>query len=88
VLTGKLFEYIGSRRPIMSLGPRKDSEAAALIENTRCGTTLTSEEEITAYLRNLSVGAPLPDVEYPARDRLSRENQARAILEILKARLF
>lgn len=88
VLTGKLFEYFGSGRPIMSLGRRRDSEAALLIADTRCGVTLTSEEEITAFLRNLSAGAPLPDVESSARDRLSRETQARAILEELRARLF
>ena len=88
VLTGKLFEYFGSGRPIVSVGRRKDTEAAALIADTRCGVTLTSEEEIAAYLKNLAASAPLPDVESPARDRLSREKQARAVLEELTARLF
>ncbi|MGH9550725.1 MAG: glycosyltransferase, partial [Terriglobales bacterium] len=40
VLTGKLFEYLGSGRPILSLGRRKDSEAARLITEAGCGVTV------------------------------------------------
>jgi len=88
VLAGKLFEYIGSGRPILSLGRRDAAEAAALLAETRCGVTLTTDEEVAAYLKRLVASAPLPDVASPARERLSREEQARAILDELQARLF
>lgn len=87
VLTGKLFEYFGSGRPVLALGPRKDSEAAALIAQTGSGVTLSSEEELTAYLDRLAVAAPGPATRGAAWERLSRGYQARALLDELAARL-
>lgn len=37
VLTGKLFEYLASKRPIWAIGITKDSEAGRLIESSGCG---------------------------------------------------
>ena len=87
VLTGKLFEYIGSGRPILALGPRPDSEAAALIERTGSGVTLCSEEALTAHLRRLAVAPPAPPARGAAWETLSRGRQARALLEALRARV-
>jgi glycosyltransferase involved in cell wall biosynthesis len=86
VLTGKLFEYFGSGRPLMALGPRRDSEAALLIAETGSGVTLCSEEELAAYLRRLANGVPAL-APAAAWERLSRRYQARAILAELQARL-
>lgn len=36
ILTGKLFEYLASRRPILAIAP-KDGEAAQLLIRTHCG---------------------------------------------------
>lgn len=36
ILTGKLFEYLASRRPIVCIGP-PDGDAAAIIHETGCG---------------------------------------------------
>lgn len=85
VLTGKLFEYLGSGRPILSIGARADTEAAALISRTGSGVTLGTDEEIAAYIGSLRRGAPAgsPGDRRP----LSRERQARALLEALQARL-
>jgi glycosyltransferase involved in cell wall biosynthesis len=87
MLTGKLFEYLGCGRPVVALGRRADTEAAALIAETRCGTMLASEEEITGFLKKLAAGAPLPPVDPSAGRHYSRATQARAILEALRARL-
>jgi hypothetical protein len=85
VLTGKLFEYFGSGRPIMALD-RRDSEAAGLIAETGRGVTLASEEEIDAYLRRLAT-LPAPIATGPAPAWLSRRHQARVVLDELRARV-
>jgi glycosyltransferase involved in cell wall biosynthesis len=88
VLTGKLFEYLGSGRPILALGIRKDSEAARLISDAGCGTMLTGDGEIADYLRRaLSSPRPPPIVSETAK-HFSRERQARVLLEEITRRLF
>lgn len=88
VLTGKLFEYLGSGRPILALGIRKDSEATRLISDAGCGTMLTEVDEIADYLRH-ALSSPRPAATGPeAMERFSRERQARALLDEIKRRLF
>lgn len=50
-LTGKLFEYLAAKRPILSIGPL-DGDAALLIEKTKAGITcdFSDTEAIKAYL--------------------------------------
>lgn len=84
VLTGKLFEYLGSARPILALGPRKNSEAAAIIAETGAGVTLVGDDEIARYLRDF-VSNPRPkDVPAEAVARFSRERQAVELLDAIK----
>jgi glycosyltransferase involved in cell wall biosynthesis len=88
VLTGKLFEYLASGRPILALGARKDSEAARLIADAGCGTMLTADDEIADYLRRV-LSSPRPAaIPAEAAGRFSRERQARALLEEITRRLF
>jgi glycosyltransferase involved in cell wall biosynthesis len=83
VLTGKLFEYLGSGRPILSVGPRKTSEAASIIEAGRCGVTLVSVEEIAQFLTELlRLGRPA-EVDTARVGRFSRRRQAEALLHVL-----
>jgi hypothetical protein len=49
ILSGKLFEYFGSRRPIISIG--NDNGIAALVKQTRAGVQLTSRSEVHSYLK-------------------------------------
>jgi glycosyltransferase involved in cell wall biosynthesis len=88
VLTGKLFEYLGTGRPILSLGRRKDSEAARLIAEAGCGVTLTTDEEIEKFLLHLLSSDRLPSVGSAARDQFSRKWQARLLLETLTERIL
>ena len=88
VLTGKLFEYLGTGRPILSLGRRKDSEAARLIAEAGCGVTLTTDEEIEKFLLHLLSSDRLPSVGSAARDQFSRKWQARLLLEALTERIL
>jgi hypothetical protein len=87
MMTGKLFEYLGSRRPILALGPGPDSEAARLIATTGAGTTLTREEEIVQYLRRLLASPRPADLPAQAVARFSRERQAAELLGAMLPRL-
>jgi glycosyltransferase involved in cell wall biosynthesis len=87
MMTGKLFEYLGSRRPILALGPRKDSEAARLIAAAGAGTLLTSDDEIVEYLRRLLASPRLADLPAHAVARFSRERQAAELLREILPRL-
>jgi len=43
ILTGKLFEYLASGRPIICIGP-PDGDAAKIVRETQCGTVFDFEE--------------------------------------------
>lgn len=87
MLTGKLFEYMGSGRPILALGSRKESEAARLITDTGCGVTVTADEELSAYLTHVLANGRPAQTCSPIREEFSRERQARALLQHLRSRL-
>jgi len=81
VLTGKLFEYLSSGRPILCVGTRKDTEAAEIIRTAQCGVALTSGQEIHDCLHELLGKEPkaTPGIEQVAF--YSRETQAKILLE-------
>jgi len=87
MMTGKLFEYLGSRRPILALGPRKDSEAARLIAGAGAGILLTSDSEVVDYLRKLLASPRPADLPAQAIARFSRERQAAELLGAILPRL-
>lgn len=87
VLTGKLFEYFGSGRPILSIGPSKATEAARLIVDAGAGEALITDKEVSDYLvRLLSLPRP-PAVPRARLDRFTRERQAEEFLQAVQARL-
>ncbi|MDO9254171.1 MAG: glycosyltransferase family 4 protein [Bacteroidales bacterium] len=45
ILTGKIFEYLGSGRPILSIGP-EDGEAALILQEAEAGQTAGYENEV------------------------------------------
>jgi glycosyl transferase family 4/glycosyl transferase family 1 len=87
VLTGKLFEYLGAGKPILSLGRRKDSEAAHLIADSACGVTLTTDDEILDYLLNLAI-ARSRYADSDKRNVFSREWQARLLLQTIRTQIL
>jgi glycosyltransferase involved in cell wall biosynthesis len=44
ILTGKVFEYLGSGRPVLSIGP-EDGEAAIILRDSEAGQTAGNENE-------------------------------------------
>jgi len=81
ILTGKLFEYLVSGRPILCVGTRKNTEAAEIVQKCKCGVTLTSDQEIQAYLRGLLVRVPTTNHDHDQINSYSREYQAKILLE-------
>ncbi|ABQ92764.1 glycosyltransferase [Roseiflexus sp. RS-1] len=87
VYTGKLFEYLGARRPILAIGPA-DNVAAALIRERQAGIVLSDPAEIANHLaRWLEAkerGADIPDLPASVAAGLSREEQTRRLERFLE----
>ena len=78
VIPGKLFEYIGARRPILSLGPLT-GEAAAIVRDNGLGLASNDPDEIKAMLlKALETKAALgrlPDRPAHLDDAFRRDTQ-------------
>jgi glycosyltransferase involved in cell wall biosynthesis len=48
ILTGKMFEYLGSGRPVLSIGP-EGGDAALILEETEAGYTADYQDEETMH---------------------------------------
>jgi len=81
ILTGKLFEYLGSGKQILFIGP-KDGDAAKVIRKTNSGVICSYDEhqqiseEIIRLFRLKKSGAPLSasnDVSMYSRENLTKE---------------
>jgi glycosyltransferase involved in cell wall biosynthesis len=86
VFTGKLFEYIGARRPILAIGPR-DNVAAQLVEDRGVGGVFRDPDEIARHLEDClrqkrTAGGIGMLAEEVTRD-LSREAQTRRLESFL-----
>ncbi len=93
VLSGKVFEYLASGRPILAAVP-PDGAAADLIRETGAGVVAPPDDvealkaalvELEGRFRN----GGLPDVELPeeARERLSRRARCEETAELLRSLL-
>ena len=90
VYTGKLFEYIGARRPILAVGPYRDV-AADLIERRGAGCVLYHVESIAGQIRTWieqkhQTGF-VPTLPESVSAGLSRESQTRCLEQFLFERL-
>ena len=77
ILTGKLFEYMASGRPILCIGP-EDGDAAHIINETGSGTTVDYEEKekmksvIKDYYQKYMSGS-LVSMDNPVIEKYSRK---------------
>jgi glycosyltransferase involved in cell wall biosynthesis len=61
ILTGKFFEYMSARRPVLCVGPL-DGDAAVIVEETRCGKCVDYDdsraalETVTAFYEQYRLG--------------------------------
>lgn len=85
-LTGKLFEYIGSRTPILCLGPT-DGDAATIIQVCKAGKTFEYNDEegilhfLTSLLNNFNPQSPIK--ENNAVNCYSRKSLTQSLTQIL-----
>jgi hypothetical protein len=77
-VAGKLYEYVGSGRPVLVLAP-PGFEARRLVESTGTGLGAWSEPEIVEALRQAEGLVPNPE----GRESLSRSHAAARLLEVL-----
>jgi glycosyltransferase involved in cell wall biosynthesis len=82
-LTGKIFEYIGAGRPIISIGSTPDSAIARVLNETQCGSCYENDidaiaKDLLNYLRGISPAWFNPDLA--AIERYSRKYQAELLL--------
>ncbi|MGI6455392.1 MAG: hypothetical protein ACOX5R_07165 [bacterium] len=86
ILTGKLFEYIASGRPILCIGKAKDTCAGKLIEElgvgVSCGDDVEMIEEFLLHIikngKWLHYNPDIEKIEY-----YSRENQVKRLIKII-----
>jgi glycosyltransferase involved in cell wall biosynthesis len=86
ILTGKLFEYLGSGRKIIGIGPSK-GDAAAIIRECRCGDMFDYSDEagLEKYIRLVLQGT-VTQQAVPDRvkiEKYSRRSQASTVAELI-----
>jgi glycosyltransferase involved in cell wall biosynthesis len=91
VLTGKIFEYLGARRPILCIPGDRDCVDALLIQ-TNAGVICRNTDETAAQLlRWYKQWQNTGSVSYPGREeeimRYSRKEQARQLATLLDGSL-
>jgi len=86
-ITGKLFEYIKTQRPILAMVP-PDSEPATILRNL--GHTyiceLEDKEKIKEYLKDF--WATQNSRVYYCNEQFSRENQTKTIIDMLQKTIY
>jgi len=89
IMTGKIFEYLGARRPILCI-PGDNDCVDALLKETKAGVICRNAEETAAQLlRWYQEWQQTGNVSYHARDeqimKYSREKQAGQLAELLES---
>jgi glycosyltransferase involved in cell wall biosynthesis len=82
IITGKLFEYLASGKPVICLGPA-DGDAAEILKETGHGKTFNYDdsEGISEYIIFLSSNPGLTEKVSPSI--FSRENLVKKVVELL-----
>jgi len=87
ILTGKIFEYLVSQRPILCIAPT-DGDAAQVIKNTNCGSTFDFNETqgLKSHIKDLFNDWKLGRLENKCKniDQYSRKNLTGQITDIIK----
>ena len=91
VLTGKIFEYMVSGTPILSIGSRKDSAIGEMIQHTRTGVVCEQNVDIIKKAIACALSGEVNTIYSPKIEEVlkySREKQAEHLLNNLHAKFF
>ncbi|MDA8109617.1 MAG: glycosyltransferase [Betaproteobacteria bacterium] len=80
ILSGKLFEYLQSGRPIVVIGDREHTEASQIIQECRAGVLLRTAAEVDGFLASPSKKLEQCVPDRACIERFSRTGQARELL--------
>ena len=88
ILTGKLFEYLASGRPILCIGP-EDGDSARILNETRTGVTIdfNDKEKMKSVILDLMAkyqDNQLVTKQNKAVEKYSRRNLTKEFVKILK----
>jgi len=85
--SGKIFEYIGARRPIIVLGP-KETLASKLVKEKNIGIVCETKDEVSDFLRREIVSfykeGKIPKVEAEKIEEFTWESQVKKILSVIE----
>jgi glycosyltransferase involved in cell wall biosynthesis len=83
IITGKLFEYLASDKPIVCLGP-EDGDAAAIIHETQHGRTFSYNDSagVSEYLKGLYTGKN--KIEMKSAEKYSRLELTKKIIPLFQ----
>jgi len=88
VFTGKLFEYLGARRPILAIG-LSDNVASQTIIERKAGVVSNNPSDIAEHLKiwieQKRKGIPIESPPEEATKGFTREEQARKLAEFLES---
>jgi glycosyltransferase involved in cell wall biosynthesis len=88
ILTGKLFEYIGSQKAILAIGPT-NGDAAKIIDQCEAGKVFEYDDVdgITNYLQSLievkAANSPTIGTDNTERKKFSRRELTKTLVEII-----
>ena len=87
ILTGKLYEYLASMRPILAIGP-EDGDAARTLNETHAGTTVDFEDkdrmkEVVKMIYQRYLENDLPDNFNTEIEHYSRRDLTKQYAKIL-----
>jgi hypothetical protein len=87
VFTGKLFEYLGARRPILCLG-NIDGVAAKLIREREAGVTLNEPEaiarQLSQWIKQKNDTGEIPSLSTEAGKGFTRKEQTEKLIRFLE----
>ena len=92
IVTGKLFEYLASKNPVIGIGP-VDGDAAAILDEVSAGIMFDYEDEkgllnhLAELYDNWQKNAPIPEKEGLGIEKYSRRGQTGELANLMKGLL-
>ncbi|MDD7913257.1 glycosyltransferase family 4 protein [Polaribacter ponticola] len=88
ILTGKLFEYLTAKRPILAIGPKK-GDLSEILKNTNAGVVVSfnDEEKLTSEIKKLYQQYKTRNLKVDSKniEQYHRKELTKSLSEIIKS---